>query len=285
VKQKHKFENYFECVDTEEKAYWLGFLYADGCNLPDYNRFVVSLSDKDINHLYKFCDFLGIDRKNAKFEKHREINIKGRKINGESCRVTACSKHASECLKNLGMIKNKSLVLKFPSSSIIGDDLMRHFVRGFFDGDGCITKTEYKNVTRYRIIFVSTEKFCNGLIDVIKPMVNIKLWTKRNNVNVWLCCISGNNQINKFLKWIYDGAHIYLDRKYDRYLKFLDKINLINFKVAAKSSKYNNIVFDKSRNKWIAKIRINKKTKYVGRFDTEELAKKAQKDFIKKFSN
>lgn len=53
----------FENIDTEEKAYWLGFLYADGCVGSKESKVELSLAEKDLRHMEKFRSFIGIENK------------------------------------------------------------------------------------------------------------------------------------------------------------------------------------------------------------------------------
>ena len=80
-------EHIFDTIDTEEKAYWLGFMYADGCIYSKENRIELSLQDLDVNHLYKFAKFL--DSKKEDFVKSYK-NYKHGKYN--RCRVSFRSK-------------------------------------------------------------------------------------------------------------------------------------------------------------------------------------------------
>mgnify|MGYP002625860766 CR=1 FL=1 len=68
-------------------------------------------------------------------------------------------------LIRLGAIPNKSLILEFPKD--IPNDLIRHFVRGYFDGDGCISKNED------RCSLVSTENFCVELSHILQEKLGI----------------------------------------------------------------------------------------------------------------
>ena len=121
----------FEKIDTEEKAYWLGFLYADG-NVY-YNekrvsyRIELGLAEKDLNHLEKFKKFLNCTNE----IKYRQ-NIK-------AYRIMIGSKKMCNDLIKLGCVPNKSLILTFPTEDQVPLELQRHFIRGYFDGDGCIT--------------------------------------------------------------------------------------------------------------------------------------------------
>ena len=127
------------------------------------------------------------------------------------------------------------------------------------------------------MIFVSSLSFCNGLIKEVKDLTPMKLWAKKKNGKIFYCCISGNLQVEKFLNWMYDGASIYLDRKYEIYKKFLKDMLILKNKRAMEYSQYPNISYDKARKKWISSIRLNKKTKHLGRFNTEDGALAAQK--------
>lgn len=134
-------EHVFDFIDSEEKAYWLGFIFADGYiySAPlkegktrvDYN-FELCSSDKDKGHMEKFNKFI---------DRNKEVKVtKSDKLGHFRCRVCLSSKHLWNTLNYLGCTPNKSLTLSFPKLSVFRDaSLIRHFIRGYFDGDGCIT--------------------------------------------------------------------------------------------------------------------------------------------------
>lgn len=133
-------EHIFDTIDTEEKAYWLGYIYADGyINNPkprttgqiDYNFELCSKGD-DIEHMKKFANFIELENP----LKITKADNKGH----TRCRVCLSSRHLWETLNSYGCTPKKSLTLKFPNESIFKDlSLIRHFIRGYFDGDGCIS--------------------------------------------------------------------------------------------------------------------------------------------------
>ena len=114
-----------------------------------------------------------------------------------------------------GMVKNKSLVLEFPKW--LSSDLYCHFIRGYFDGDGYVSK-DYYNA---KLSIVGTKNFCENIQDILRECLDI-------NASIYLCHnnketttrtlqISGRNQIRKFLDYIYNDANLYIQRKYDVY--------------------------------------------------------------------
>lgn len=214
-----KEDTIFDIIDSEPKAYWLGFLYADGWNQANRGAIGIHLSIKDRDHLVEFCNFMGLDPCKIKETQPKLGNIQGRVINNRgSCTAVVYGRNLSNNLVRLGMTQRKSLTLDFPTDIQVPDSLLRHFIRGYLDGDGCITRSTSKNVTRYRIIFIGTKNFCEGLIKTIPDNISMRLWTRRN-ATLFYCCISGNQQIKKYLEWLYEDATIFLDRKHSRYLE------------------------------------------------------------------
>ena len=124
---RNKFnESIFDNIDSEEKAYWLGFIYADGYISSRDNTFELSLALKDKEHLDKFNVFMQHENNNIKMDSFR-------------CRWSVVNKHLWETLNNYGCTPRKSLTLKFPDISIFSSkSLVRHFIRGYIDGDGSI---------------------------------------------------------------------------------------------------------------------------------------------------
>lgn len=116
----------FHQIDTEEKAYWLGFLYADGY-ISKYNQIEVSLALEDESHLEKLKKFVNTNTNIIK-DNHR-------------CRLLFCSKELANDLALLGCINNKSLILTFPTEEQVPQKFLRHFLRGYVDGDGCLCYT------------------------------------------------------------------------------------------------------------------------------------------------
>ena len=201
-------EHYFDVIDTQDKAYILGFLYADGCNCK--NNVTICLQERDKDILDKINIVIGSDRPlNFIDYSDRDGNCQNQ------YRLSITNKYMSDQLKSLGMVENKSLVLEFPQW--LRQDLHPHFIRGYFDGDGYVSNNYYNA----KLSIVSTKNFCEFVKEVLYSEIGI-------NSSIYLCHkneftttrtlqISGRNQISKFLDYIYSDANLYLQRKYDIY--------------------------------------------------------------------
>lgn len=202
----------FDVIDTEEKAYWLGFIYADGyISSIDKAGFEIALKAEDSNHLHKFNRFME--------HKHNNVKLGVSKCNGKEfqrCRWTVRNQHLWDTLNTLGCVPKKSLILQFPDISIFStEDLIVHFIRGYFDGDGCISYAN-KEHTKICINIVGTEH----MLDCINHYVPVKLYkTKKSNTDACSVSLSGTKAF-KVVDYLYKNASIYLDRKYQRYLDF-----------------------------------------------------------------
>lgn len=186
----------FDKIDTEEKAYWLGFMFADGCISSNRNTIELVLAPSEYIHLEKFKDFLQWSG-NVKVEENRS-------------RVSFRNNHIKEALISHGCTPKKSLTLQFPTT--VPNELIHHFIRGYFDGDGCICHTE----KTLEISMISTYNFLNevcNIMDIDKNRI-YDLDRRRNSNRIVL---GGKKDIEKFLDFIYQDAHIYLDRKYEKY--------------------------------------------------------------------
>lgn len=125
-------EYVFDIIDTEEKAYWLGFLFADGNVSSKGNKIELSLSSTDIEHLEKFKEFLNY---NGNLKEYNTNFIKRKR-----CRLIFSSKHMHTTLCKCGCIPKKSLILQFPKVELFKESrYIKDFIRGYVDGDGCLT--------------------------------------------------------------------------------------------------------------------------------------------------
>jgi intein/homing endonuclease len=126
-------EDYFEVIDTPDKTYFLGFIFADGClidNPKEYRyKLNIKIHNKDEEILKKFISLLD-----------SEVEI-WRSNNREISEIGFSSKKMINDLKNLGLHQNKTYTIDYPK---IDENLERHFLRGYFDGDGCIRVNEDK---------------------------------------------------------------------------------------------------------------------------------------------
>lgn len=200
-----KFDNkIFDKIDTETKAYWLGFIYADGYVSKTTNCFELALGLKDTKHLHKF----------AKFMSH-ENNVK---IDSYRCRFQVYDKHLKEMFIKLGVTPQKSLTLKFPSYEQVPKKLINHFIRGYFDGDGCIITKETSSV-KLHISILGTIEFLTGVITNINIPRNIN---KQGNVKIISFAVDNSK---KFCEFIYKDSSIYLERKRNLYNNYIKTIN------------------------------------------------------------
>ena len=235
-------ENYFDVVDNEHKAYWLGFLCADGfiqnSSIKGCSRKVgLSLIDSDIKHLEKL---------KKDIETNAAINIyqcKGNSynLNSKYCRIMITSEKLVSSLIDKGCVEHKSNIIKFPTEEQVPYLLLKHYIRGYFDGNGSVTivkpnKDKNRNTTSYKIRFTSTDDMLNGIQNyllnegIIKRLYPLSKRKQEHIVSNFE--FGGNLQSYKFLKWLYEDAEVYLDRKYERYLSLKEYIEQ-NYEEAA----------------------------------------------------
>jgi intein-encoded DNA endonuclease-like protein len=215
-------ESFFDVIDTEEKAYFLGFLYADGCNHKDSNYISLSLKNDDREILIKLAQLI--------FKSNYEDRIMDRNRSSEGKGIESIininSKYMCRQLDKLGCSQAKTFKITYPEW--IPDNLHNHFIRGYFDGDGSI----YVNTVKgrgSRVKITSTLDFVTGIKNIIDKKTGIKSSIyKYYKVKVYDFHTSGDRQVKKFLDWIYNGSSIFLKRKYDQYLKLLEIINKKN---------------------------------------------------------
>jgi hypothetical protein len=193
---------YFDSIDTEEKAYWLGFLFADGA-ITQYNKsydIELSLKIEDTSHVRKFADAVG------------KQYIGGRDYRS---RCILGSKHMFNTLNSYGCTTRKSLTLKFPDTNIFkSTDLIRHFIRGYVDGDGCLSYKD-KEHNSATISILGTEDFLNGIQKQYGSFHKLRLNDPKQPCTQILAY--SDKSAYAFAKYLYEGATVYLERKYNRY--------------------------------------------------------------------
>ncbi len=123
--------NYFETIDTKEKAYWLGFLYADGYINEKIGRFSLDLSKKDLCQIKNFCKAIGANEEKIKSRIHN--------CGSESVSIKISSREFINFLVEKGCGGNKSFTIKLIEFK--NEELDLSFLLGFYDGDGFADST------------------------------------------------------------------------------------------------------------------------------------------------
>lgn len=217
--------NYFNKIDSHEKAYVLGFLYADGSNRGDGLSFTQDVERIDI-------------LENIKKALESESPI--RELGPRHYIFEVFSNIMVRDVEKLGVVKNKSLVLQFPTKEMVPDEFMSSFILGYFDGDGCIWNGKRKKMivkdskrkNGYRERIVHNVKFTfTGCVSFIEPLQNylvskgiVKKKTKLNyskakNPNNSTCdkvCTmeySGRGQIRNLYEYMYSKSPIWCNEK------------------------------------------------------------------------
>lgn len=211
-KRKYSFNNEYFRELNEQSCYWLGVMYADG-NVSSNKknttgRVVFSSTDKCwVEDFSKALSYTGPVRE--------EIH---KKFNKSIWKITIDSRELYEDLVKLGCIERKSLILRFPN---IPDDLVNHFIRGYFDGDGSVTICQNLSGSKWRILKSS---FCSGSEEFLKVLSN-KLPLKNKNCykgkRIFELKYSLNDSILLY-KYMYKNSSICLQRKYLKFKEYLD---------------------------------------------------------------
>lgn len=215
-------QDYFRLIDTEDKAYWLGFIYADGYIINNSKKrnyeLGIELNVIDINHLYMF---------NSVFNNYYKIATRKRKspktdniIN--TCYIRIYSKSIVEDLINNDIVENKSHSSIYPK--IDNDELFLHFLRGYIDGDGSynIKKVKSNNNIYYypRINIACINLECLNYIKARLLKFGINCYITEGKLEV-----NKKEHVFKLINLLYSNATIFLKRKFDKKNELLNLIN------------------------------------------------------------
>lgn len=216
-----KKEDYFDCIDNEEKAYLLGFIMADGSidrsNTSKTPELRISIQSKDRNVLdilsQKICPSKPVIIRNK-----RKVNWK------DTANFSVISEHLCSSLERWGVVPRKSYKdLNIPN---INSDLIRHFIRGYFDGDGSIVKSIIKDnrnrlpyaYERFTVTFSGSHTL---LIDINNFFVKEGIISKKVNrvKNKKHSCLvyASHIDLQKMFDILYKDSSIFLKRKYEKF--------------------------------------------------------------------
>lgn len=189
-------DNFFSNIDTEEKAYILGFFMADGC-IDDRDVFSITIHKQDKYILEKFIESMEAETEVKEYNGYVRYSIKSKQIRID--------------LEKLGITPRKTKVLCMPK---IPNHLYKHLIRGYFDGDGSIWFDKGSN--QYRIQFIGTKQvleFISRELDI-----NNKIIVANKDKTVFRLNASGNIRVSSILDRIYEDSTIYLERKQQKYI-------------------------------------------------------------------
>lgn len=200
-----KDERFFEKIDTEEKAYWLGFIATDGNIMKTRRRrtLYIGLQASDITHLSKLSMLLyGEDR--AKIRKSKGA------ADGKSCYLRVCSTALVDDLIANGITPNKTFTVK---PWVGPSNLMRHYWRGCVDGDGCL---RMRDDGQKIFGFVGNEYMVSGMAQYLTANIEHDYEFKcrpKSSTSIYEVCSGGNTVVGNIYDLLYKDSNVSMDRK------------------------------------------------------------------------
>lgn len=205
---KIKFE---KGISSPEESYWFGFLVGDGTIYENRYRLKLALQKRDKKHIEKFIKFLGYKEKKIYLYPDNSL-----------CEVRIDNKRLLINLYHLGLQQNK---VHKTHKGLIPEKYQRDFVRGLFDADGTVYMSLPKNKKTKQACFhiCGTNNLLEGVKDVfIKNIEGIDKNTgciSKSEGQPAVLEYGGRWFTDKIGHYLYDGAEIYLGRKYKIFQK------------------------------------------------------------------
>jgi hypothetical protein len=197
--------NIFDDLNQEQASYWLGFIYAEGCTSAP-NVFSLQSDIKDKEHLQKLLDFLETnrplliyERKGSSFNYYVERHV---------CTITICNNYLYARLRECGVVKARTKLHRLKHN--LPNEQFRHWLRGYFDGDGCARKTQtlefsgQHDLLRWIRLKMSKQ---------IGTQINQTLNPYKNTSKIVALNYGGVYQSKRIADWLYKDATIWLKRK------------------------------------------------------------------------
>ena len=203
-------DEYFKNIDTEEKAYWFGFLMADGYVI-EKGYITIGLARKDEHHITSFLKSVESNSPITQYVSNAGTPGKEHQMS----KVTVCSVKLARSLTERGLKSPKSLHEFIP---LLSDELYRPFLLGYYDGDGTYQYHQNKE-GRWKVksSVLGGKKMCESIQQYFaKQGIKLCIYRKKGD----LYEVAGSHLLAyDFLKHLYKDATIYLPRKYEKFLQ------------------------------------------------------------------
>lgn len=208
---KYTLDQHIFYTFTPESCYWAGFLAADAWVGSNHKKkkIYVELAVKDIAHLYKMCIFLKRQKDAVKLK----TITKNNNIYRECVLEVGNKQIVYDLVNNFNIVQAKSFILKPPHK--MPKELIKYFIRGYFDGDGHIGI--HNDLIVFNIVSGS-KNLLEWIMQIINEEINIKLkMYKKSNVHY---IQTSGTKAQSIFNWLYKDStqETRLDRKYERYL-------------------------------------------------------------------
>lgn len=206
-----------------DMAYVLGFAFADGY-ISKSGGYVFELTSTDLDVLEKIASVM-----------HYIKPLKAEKVRGDRRRaykLIVAKKKVYDDLIRIGLTPQKSFTMRMPDAP---EHLVRHFVRGFFDGNGSVAKADlhYKDTTYKRLNFrltTASEGMANDLLNALSRHLpeppKLQIQTNDRRSSLYHVCYYHQDLIPIVYHWLYDDVpnRLWMDRKYNRFASFYGEI-------------------------------------------------------------
>lgn len=205
--------DFFKNINSANKAYWLGFIYADGNIFNGALNIEVKYDDEEILHSF-IKDF---NSNISLTQRERDITFNGYSYHTHTSLIRIYCKEVCKQLVEHGIVPNKTYRPEYPRCS----QYFWHFVRGFLDGDGCL------HVDKNGRIIISftnpNESFLRYLNDEINTRLSIKGYIYKEKEWKYKLYYNRQEDVKQILECIYDltECNNLLKRKYNVYQTFL----------------------------------------------------------------
>lgn len=215
-------ENYFQELDSKDKAYFLGFIYADGfITKRSQGQNILGLTLAEIEPIDKFKKYIQTDKKVGYYKKTNSYSDKSYEY-----KLALISDKLVSDIEKLGVVERKSLTLTFPE---LREDLIPHFIRGYFDGDGSVflhkdSRKEYSSNRYLGINICGTKEFLTALSKHLPFIEEGQCIYKENRkeTNCWNLKMISNIRSLELYHYMYnDCDDLYLSRKKEKFENFI----------------------------------------------------------------
>jgi hypothetical protein len=248
---------YFDTIDTQEKAYWFGFILADGGLHKNGKQIRILLASRDRHHLVSLAKLFDVNVRDEAVADSRTGKTYNRSI------VQFNSVHMWRAIVEKGVPQRKCDFASADFLRHIPDELLRHFVQGYFDGDGCIGKI---GRAEYRMTIVGPHCIVAALKEVVWHALHVPCSEPGFGKGIWRVTWCGTEKLNVMKRWLYDDASVYLTRK---------RLIFSDLPPYRGSSRHKGVYYIQAKRHWVAGTYRDRRMKTIGQYGSEADAKQA----------